>query len=87
MREGVDPIEQLGQADLARLHPPPSHFYGGPAGQVGGLGLQGLHEVGLGNAPAGVEPAEGLVGEVPLASQETLGLANGPVEGEVLKTL
>src|SRR3970282_2571458 len=80
-------MQELGETHTARLQPPPAHLYRRPHGQVGGHGLHSPPEVLSGNTTAGVDMAERLVREVPLASQETLGLADRAVKGEILKPL
>jgi hypothetical protein len=87
VREGGHFVQKLGETDIARLHPPPAHLYRGPHGQVGSRGLHSPPETVPRDPPATIEPAELLVREVPLASQETLGLVDRAVKGEILKPL
>jgi hypothetical protein len=87
MRQGVDPVKQLGETDVTHLYPSPTNLYGGTADQMRGLALQRPHEIVSGDPTDSVDSAERLVGEVPLSLQQTLRLADRAVKGEVFEAL
>jgi hypothetical protein len=87
MRQGVDPVKQLGETDVAHLYPSPTNLYWGTADQMRGLALQRPHEIVSGDSTVGVDSPVRLVGEVPLSLQQTLRLADRAVKGEVFESL
>jgi hypothetical protein len=80
-------MEQQGETDVSCLHPPSTHLQGGAASKVGNLGIQRLREIVSGDPAAGIDPAERLIGKVPLPPREALGLSDGPVKREMLQVL
>jgi hypothetical protein len=87
VRQGVDPVKQLGETDVAHFYPSPTNLYGGTVDQMRGLALQRPHEIVSGDSTVGVDSPVRLVGEVPLSLQQTLRLADRAVKGEVFEAL